>query len=160
MSSVLGIAKLGFPPHYQGKGLGKRLLEALVDEARRRHLNIGVASAEGPSFSTGKRLGRLTDFPLTRSSGRLEAVGFYNKFGFVEVTPPRMLGNGKVVGVRRDLWVDCVVCNSGRSWLCGCAWAAPPVMILSEQLSDVLSFFVLPRPTRWSLNLFRLSPTE
>jgi GNAT superfamily N-acetyltransferase len=48
---LLGIAKLGFPPQYQGKGLGKKLLEAFVEEARRRHLNIGVASAEGPFFT-------------------------------------------------------------------------------------------------------------
>lgn len=29
----------------------------------------------------------------------LDAVGFYKKFGFLEVIPPRMLAEGKVAGV-------------------------------------------------------------
>lgn len=119
MHCASGIAKLGFPPQYQGKGLGKKLLGALVEEARRRQLNIGVASAEGPLFSTGKRLGQLTNFPLTRLSGRAEAVGFYEKFGFAEVTSPRMLGNGTVVGVRQYSFMACVV-HFRRCCSCGC----------------------------------------
>ncbi|KAJ9124009.1 hypothetical protein QFC22_000801 [Naganishia vaughanmartiniae] len=55
-------------PDKQGGGVGKALLSYVINEARHRGVNIAMAG-----------------------DATLEAAGLYKKFGFVELTPPRMV---------------------------------------------------------------------
>jgi L-amino acid N-acyltransferase YncA len=38
-------------PEHQGKGLGSKLLDALIEEARARRLNVALAGASGKFHS-------------------------------------------------------------------------------------------------------------
>jgi hypothetical protein len=77
-------------------------MAALVDVARRRGMNIGLAGAQGKLRSSVTATAQASNCgmgcvnALIRTS---EAVTFYEKFGFREITSPRMLADGKVVGV-------------------------------------------------------------
>ncbi|KAJ9111022.1 hypothetical protein QFC22_006618 [Naganishia vaughanmartiniae] len=79
MLSVYGgflfVEPLAVVKEYRGEGIGKRLMEFIIDEGKKQNLNIAVA----PVFKT-------------------DAIGFYKKLGFVEVAKPFMLADDTVKG--------------------------------------------------------------
>lgn len=85
-------------PECQGKGLGRKLVDALIGEARDRRVNVALAGAPGTPCSIARMRSGPIELTVTTvySSG---AVGFYKKLGFQEVTPPRMLADGTITGV-------------------------------------------------------------
>ena len=85
-------------PECQGKGLGRKLVDALIGGARDRRVNVALAGAPGTPCSIARMRNGSVGLTVTTaySSG---AVGFYKKLGFQEVTPPRMLADGTITGV-------------------------------------------------------------
>lgn len=86
-------------PDKQGAGFGTALMNHIVKEARRSGNNIALAATEGMLRVPVLYSLQATDFRATLSSTCLstEAAGFYEKFGFIEVTPARMLDGVKLV---------------------------------------------------------------
>ncbi|KAJ9097727.1 hypothetical protein QFC21_004765 [Naganishia friedmannii] len=69
----LWISAFAVLPPNQGHGIGKALLACMMDEAKARRVNVALAGSQG-------------------------AKRFYERHGFVEDGPPRMLAEGTIQG--------------------------------------------------------------
>ncbi|KAI5453803.1 hypothetical protein NCC49_005614 [Naganishia albida] len=71
---ILYVSEFVIGPQYQGTGLGKRLMEQVIEEARTQGLNVFLSAASGKQ-------------------------GFYEKYGFKEVEKSVMLAHGTIEGL-------------------------------------------------------------
>ncbi|KAJ9095076.1 hypothetical protein QFC20_006764 [Naganishia adeliensis] len=91
---VLWIGMMSVLPEYQGEGLGRKLVEALTEEARNRHMNIALAGAPSEIMLYRKNRKFLSqtdcyDLILAHGLRHADAVGFYKKLGFRRGQPSR-----------------------------------------------------------------------